>query len=60
MILRSISNSTEPTEYKSVWESDHGGYLVNTLSQGFRNAIGYVPFDRLDYVEPGEVVGFSS
>jgi len=48
------SGSGETIECESIWEADHGIYLMDTPSQNLRNAVGYVPFDRLDYVEPGE------
>jgi len=46
------NGSTETIECESVWESDNGLYLMKHSTQKLDHAVGYVPFDRLDYVEP--------
>lgn len=44
----------ETLEAECVREAENGIYLLNGASTKLSYVTGYVPFERLDYVEPDE------
>lgn len=52
--LQTRSGSEETIECGAIWEADNDLYLMEAASQKPDFAIGYVPFERLDHVEPGK------
>lgn len=50
--FRTQSGDKETIDCESVWEGDNGLYLMNRPEEKLKHAIGYVPFEKLDYVEP--------
>lgn len=49
--LQTQSGDHKTIECEAVWESESGLYLMERPSQKLKHAVGYVPFERLDYVD---------
>lgn len=50
--LQDQSGEQQTVECTSILEGDDGLYLMASKSRKLEDAIGYVPFNRLDYAEP--------
>lgn len=46
------ANRVAEIECEAVVEGDHGLYLMSHPNDNMSNQIGYVPYERLRYVEP--------
>lgn len=52
--FKDLSGSTTTQTCVAYKEGEHGLYLFGSAKEKMRNQIGYVPYERLDYVEPEE------
>lgn len=46
------SGSTHDLECTSVQEAENGIFLMSSPNHRTKHQIGYIPFERLDFVEP--------